>query len=257
MHDVSFLIVDDSEIIKTLVKKVLENKIGTKVIYTAADGAEALVILKTKKVDFILSDWEMPNMSGDELLFEVRQNKDWKDIPFIMMTSHGSKDFIMTAVQSGVTHYLVKPFTAREMEDRIRKSWNAAAKRGANRFSSLPDHHVVLKTDARSFPAKLLDFSCTGCLLRLEYRDELKLFGQYQLSIEFNSIEHNKSFAVNPVPGTIMRLENDGGDMSGSQKLCQAAVYFNPKAMDKQTEGKLNELVKWLASLSPDNIMDK
>jgi CheY-like chemotaxis protein len=250
-------VVDDSAIIKALVKKVLENKIGAKVIHMAADGVEALQILKTQKVDFILSDWEMPNLSGDELLFEVRQNKDWKDIPFIMMTSHGSKDFIMTAVQNGVTHYLVKPFTAREMEDRIRKSWNGASKRRSDRFSALPEHHVTLKTATRSFPAKLLDISCTGCLLRIEYREDLRLFGQYNISVEFNSTEQNKTFAVNPLAGTIMRLENDSGDMSGSQRLCQAAVYFEPKAMDRRTEDKLNELVKWLATLSPDTIHEK
>jgi two-component system chemotaxis response regulator CheY len=257
VHDVVFLVVDDSPTIKMLVKRVLENKIGAKIIHMAGDGREALDILKKEKVDFILSDWEMPHVSGDELLFQVRQNADWKNIPFIMMTSHGGKDFIMTAVQSGVTHYLVKPFTAGEMEDRIRKSWNAAAKRRSDRFSALPPHHLVVKNQNKSFQANLMDISKTGCLLRMEYSDELKLFGQYELSVEFETPEHNKTFAVNPISGVFMRLENDSGNIYAASRLCQVAVYFNPRNMDKRTEEKLDELVKWLASLSPDMIVEK
>lgn len=257
LHEVVFLVVDDSPTIKMLVKKVLENKIGAKSILMANDGREALEILKTQKVDFILSDWEMPHVSGDELLFQVRQNKDWKNIPFIMMTSHGGKDFIMTAVQSGVTHYLVKPFTSGEMEDRIRKSWNGAAKRRSDRFSALPPHHLVVKGNGKSFQAKLMDISRTGCLLKMEYSEDLHLFSSYELSVEFETVDKTGSFAVNPVSAVIMRLENDSGNIYATSKLCQAAVYFNPRNLDKRVEQKLDELVKWLASLSPDMIVEK
>lgn len=257
MHEVIFLVVDDSPTIKMLVRKVLENKIGAQKILMASDGREALEILKAQKVDFILSDWEMPHVSGDELLFQVRQNKDWKDIPFVMMTSHGGKDFIMTAVQSGVTHYLVKPFTSGEMEDRIRKSWNGAAKRRDDRFSALPPHHFVLKRNGKSYQAKLMDISKTGCLLRMEYNEELKLFGQYEISVEFEAVGGSGTFAVNPIHGVIMRLENDSGNIYSTSKLCQVAVYFNPRDLDKRTEVKLDELIKWLASLSPDMIVEK
>ena len=256
MHEVKFLVVDDSATISNLVKKVLENKLGAKAIYFASDGQKAIEILKTQNVDFILSDWEMPNMSGEELLYEVRHNDKWKDIPFVMMTSHGGKDFILTAVQNGVTHYLVKPFTAAEMEDRIRKSWNTAAKRSTDRFSKLPPHNLQLKDQEKSYSARLMDISQTGCLLRMEYSVALQLFSRYSISVEFE--KEDGAFAVNPIPAVITRLERDAGDMQRSiaYKLCQVAVYFDPKAMDPEVGNRLKELVKWLSSLSPDMIID-
>jgi two-component system chemotaxis response regulator CheY len=258
VHDVNFLIVDDSPTIITLVRKVLENKLGSHNIHVASDGHQAIEILKSTKIDFILSDWEMPNMSGDELLYEVRHNNDWKLLPFVMMTTHGGKDFIMTAVQNGVTHYLVKPFTAVEMEDRIRKSWNAASKRNNDRFSNLPAHNLLIKDSSKSYSAKLLDLSATGCLIRMEHNSAINLFNRYEMSVEFESIKGDKSYTVTPIPCMITRLERDAGDMqaSVSRRLCQVAVYFDPKAMDRTVEKRLNDLVKWLATLSPDTIID-
>ncbi|MBI5178070.1 MAG: response regulator [Nitrospinae bacterium] len=257
MREVSFLVADDSPTIRNLVRKVLETKIGANKIFEANDGSEALNILKEQKIDIILSDWEMPNVSGDELLFQVRNSPDWKGIPFIMMTSYGGKDFIMTAIQNGVTHYLVKPFTAVEMEDRIRKSWNAAAKRSTGRFASLPPHMLMIKNKGRSFPARIIDISCTGALINMEYVDELKLFGEYELALEFEAKNPLEQWAISPIYGTAVRLETDASGMHLTSKKCEVALYFNAKAMDKKVEKKLNDLIKWLASLAPDAIADK
>ena len=257
VHDVVFLVVDDSHTIKMLVKKVIENKIGAKNILMANDGREALEILNKNKVDFILCDREMPRMSGDDLLLRVRQHEDWKTMPFIIMTSQGGKDLMTTAAKSGVTHYLVKPFTSGEMEDLIRKSWNATAKRGSDRFSALPPRRLVIKNRNKSMDAKLMDISRTGCLVRMEYHDELRLFGVYELSLEFDTAEKNKTLAFNPLSGVVMRLESDPDNVNGAGKSCQVAIRFNPKAMDKVAEQKLDELVKLLASLSPNIIGDK
>ncbi len=254
MRNVRFLVADDSPTIRAIVRKVLETKLGTDLIHEAKDGQEAIDVLKEQKIDIILSDWDMPNISGDELLYQVRNNPDWKDIPFIMMTSHGGKDFIMTAIQNGVTHYLVKPFTAVEMEDRIRKSWNSAAKRQADRFASLPPHHLIVKSKNKSFPAKLIDLSCMGAFILMEYTDDLRLFGEYELSLEIGSDNPNEHWAVNPIIGNATRLETDANGMHSSSRKCQIAIAFDTKAMDRRVTDKLNAVVKWLSSYTPDSI---
>lgn len=257
MHDVVFLVADDSPTIQMLVKKVIENKIGAKNILVANDGREALEMLDKNKVDFILSDREMPRVSGDELLSRVRQHKDWKTVPFIMMTSQGGKDLAMTAAKGGVTQFLVKPFTSGEMEDLIRKSWNAALKRGSDRFSGLPAHRLVIRSPNKSMQARLMDISKTGCLVSMEYQDELRLFGVYEVSLEVEKTEKNETLAVNRLPGVVMRLEGDSASMGGAEKLCQVAIRFNAGATDKVTEQRLDDLVRWRASLSPDVIVEK
>lgn len=111
MRDVSILIVDDTATAREMVIRALRHSFGTETILTAADGREALTVLRENRVDIIISDWNMPGMDGEELLYEVRQNQATKKIPFIMMTSNEDRDFIVTAIQLGVTNYIIKPFT--------------------------------------------------------------------------------------------------------------------------------------------------
>ncbi|MDH4321257.1 MAG: response regulator, partial [Desulfobulbaceae bacterium] len=120
MRDVSILIVDDTATARNMVRSTLQNHFGTEHIYTAADGKEGLAILRQYRVDIIISDWNMPEMNGEEFLYEVRQNQATKKTPFIMMTSNDNRDFIVTAIQLGVTNYIIKPFTPNELTEKIR-----------------------------------------------------------------------------------------------------------------------------------------
>ncbi|MBI5637862.1 MAG: response regulator [Nitrospinae bacterium] len=257
MRDVKFLVVDDSPTLRILVRKVLEAKLGVKQIFEAGDGVEARKVLEGQSIDIILSDWEMPNVSGDEFLFQVRNSPRWKEIPFIMMTSHGGRDFIMTAIQNGVTHYLVKPFTAAELEDRVRKSWNGAAKRQADRFSALPTHQMMVKVGGKAFSAQVINISRLGALVKMEYTDSIKLFGEYQLSLEFDSGPGKQPWAINPLFGTAVRMEADSASMAITDKMCQVALNFGANTIDRKVEEKLNELIRWLASFEPESITDK
>lgn len=256
MQDVKFLVVDDSGTLRKLVRKVIESKLGVKQIFEASDGAEARKILEEHSIDIILSDWEMPNVSGDEFLFQVRNSPRWKDIPFIMMTSHGGRDFIMTAIQNGVTHYLVKPFTAAELEDRVRKSWNGAVKRQAERFSSLPPHQLMVKVGGKAFSAQVVNISRLGVQLKMEFTENIRIFGEYQLSLEFDSGPGKQPWAINPLFGTVVRMESDSASMAITNKMCQVALAFGANAIDRKVEDKLNELVRWLASFEPESITD-
>lgn len=257
MQDVKFLVVDDSATLRTLVRKVLVSKFGSKQIFEAGDGAEARKVLEEQSIDIILSDWEMPNVSGDEFLFQVRNSPLWKGIPFIMMTSHGGRDFIMTAIQNGVTHYLVKPFTAAELEDRVRKSWNGATKRQAERFSALPPHQLVVKVGGKAFSAQVVNISRLGVQLKMEYAESIKLFGEYQLSLEFDSGPGKQPWAINPLFGTAVRMEADNSNMAITNKMCDVGLTFGANTIDRKVEEKLNELIRWLASFEPESITDK
>ena len=119
--EISILIVDDFPTMRKIVKTVLK-QLGYTNITEAEDGAEGLTILKTNNtIQFVVSDWNMPNMTGIELLKEVRKNPKLKHLPFLMVTAEADKENIVEAVKSGVSNYIVKPFNAATMKEKIEK----------------------------------------------------------------------------------------------------------------------------------------
>jgi len=115
------IIVDDATFVRDMVKRTLRQLIPDGEILEAPDGTRACSIIKSKKPDLILSDWEMPNMGGDELLKWVREQPDFISTPFIMVTSRGDRNHVMKAVEAGVNDYISKPFTAEELTRKIAK----------------------------------------------------------------------------------------------------------------------------------------
>jgi len=112
---IRFLVVDDATFIRDLVKKQLRDGIPGAEVFDAIDGKRAIAQLKKQKVDVILSDWEMPNMSGEEFLHWLRSEEDYSDIPFIMVTSRGDRDHVMKAIKAGASDFITKPFNAEEL----------------------------------------------------------------------------------------------------------------------------------------------
>ena len=119
MKNAKFLIVDDSPVFIRIVHDIIVKEFGPQHILRATDGLEALEILQKEKIDIIISDWEMPRISGDELVYTVRNDLMLTDIPFIMMTSHGDSVSKESAIQNGVTECIIKPFKSGEMEKLI------------------------------------------------------------------------------------------------------------------------------------------
>ncbi|HWV14784.1 MAG TPA: response regulator [Cellvibrio sp.] len=115
------LVIDDATFIRDLVKKQLRDQLPEAEVYEAIDGARALAIIKHNPIDLILSDWEMPVMSGEELLRHVRAAPESAKTPFVMITSRGDRDHIVKAIQSGVSDYLAKPFTTVELLNKVFK----------------------------------------------------------------------------------------------------------------------------------------
>lgn len=118
--DMKVLVVDDFSTMRRIVKNLLK-QLGFSNILEADDGSTALDVLKSQKVDFIVSDWNMPKMTGLELLKAVRGDDSLKSIPFLMITAEAKKENIMDALQSGVSNYIVKPFTAETLKEKIDK----------------------------------------------------------------------------------------------------------------------------------------
>ena len=117
---ITIMIVDDFTMIRRVIKKVLK-EIGFTNIIEADDGTSALEEIKKNKIDLILSDWDMPNMDGLELLKAIRDSEGYKDVPFIMVTSEGQKHHVIEAVQEKVSSYIVKPFNPEELKDKMLK----------------------------------------------------------------------------------------------------------------------------------------
>ncbi|MDP1932666.1 MAG: response regulator [Gammaproteobacteria bacterium] len=116
------LLIDDATFIRDLIKRTLKKFLPTSEIIEAPDGRKAQVLLGKQNFDLILSDWEMPGLSGEELLIWVRAQEKLATVPFIMISSLGDKTHIVRAVECGVSDYLGKPFTAEELMQKVQKA---------------------------------------------------------------------------------------------------------------------------------------
>ncbi len=114
------LVVDDFATMRRIVKGVLK-QLGFTSILEAEDGSAALDALKKEKVGLIVSDWNMPKMTGLDLLKAVRVDENLKETPFIMVTAEGQKENVIEAVKAGVSNYIVKPFTPETFSEKLEK----------------------------------------------------------------------------------------------------------------------------------------
>ena len=114
------LVVDDFSTMRRIVKNILR-QLGFNNVVEADDGTSAWEILNREKIDFIVSDWNMPQMTGIELLRRVRGSEQHAETPFLMVTAEAQQENIIEAVQAKVSNYIVKPFTAETMKQKIDK----------------------------------------------------------------------------------------------------------------------------------------
>ncbi|MFT6101797.1 MAG: two-component system chemotaxis response regulator CheY [Granulosicoccus sp.] len=114
------LIVDDFSTMRRIIKNLLRD-LGFTNTQEADDGLTALPMLKSGDFDFLVTDWNMPGMTGIELLKEVRADDRLASLPTLMVTAEAKKDQIVEAAQAGVNGYVVKPFTAQALKDKIEK----------------------------------------------------------------------------------------------------------------------------------------
>lgn len=117
---IKVLIVDDFATMRRILKNILK-QIGFKNLLEADDGTTAMETLEKNDIDLVISDWNMPKMTGLELLKWVRANKKYAKTPFLMVTAEAQKQNVIEAVQAGVSNYVVKPFTAEAISEKLKK----------------------------------------------------------------------------------------------------------------------------------------
>ena len=118
--DMKFLIVDDFSTMRRIVRGLLK-EIGYNNAEEAEDGAVALGMLKNQKFDFAVSDTNMPNMNGFDLLSAIKKDDNLKHLPVLMVTAEARKEDIVRAAQDGAAGYIVKPFTKATLEEKVQK----------------------------------------------------------------------------------------------------------------------------------------
>ena len=116
------LIVDDFSTMRRIIKNLLRD-LGFSNTHEADDGATALPMLKAGDFDFLVTDWNMPGMQGIDLLKAVRADAKLSSLPVLMVTAESKRDQIVEAAQAGVNGYIVKPFTAQTLKEKIDKIW--------------------------------------------------------------------------------------------------------------------------------------
>ena len=116
------IVVDDSSVMRQIIKNNLK-QLGFNLanLLDAEDGEEALQRINADGVDLVISDWNMPKMTGIDFLKAIRSDGALKELPFLMVTSEADKEKIMEAVQAGVNQYIVKPFNASQLEEKIKE----------------------------------------------------------------------------------------------------------------------------------------
>ena len=117
-QNITILAVDDFSTMRRIIRNMLK-QLGYNNILEAEDGAVALRLLQGGKVDFVISDWNMPNMNGLELLKAIRADQNLKPIPVLLVTAEALKENVVEAVKAGVNNYVVKPFTAETLKEKI------------------------------------------------------------------------------------------------------------------------------------------
>ncbi|MGE4505556.1 MAG: chemotaxis response regulator CheY [Desulfovibrionaceae bacterium] len=117
------LVVDDFSTMRKIIKNILR-QLGFDNIVEADDGTTAWDVLNKDNIDFIVSDWNMPKMTGIELLRKVRASEEFADTPFLMVTAEAQQENIIEAVQAKVSNYIVKPFTPETLGEKIEKIFN-------------------------------------------------------------------------------------------------------------------------------------
>jgi two-component system chemotaxis response regulator CheY len=118
--NMKILVVDDMTTMRRIVKNILK-QLGFAKVEEAENGQEALQKLRAERFDFVVSDWNMPVMTGIDMLRAIRADAQLKAIPVLMVTAEAQQANLVEAIQAGVSNYIVKPFTAETMQEKLLK----------------------------------------------------------------------------------------------------------------------------------------
>ncbi len=118
--NMKILVVDDFSTMRRIIRNLLK-ELGFSNVQEAEDGVQALRTLRAEQFDFVVSDWNMPNMTGIDLLREIRKDPALKHLPVLMVTAEAKRENIIEAAQAGASGYVVKPFTSITLDEKLKK----------------------------------------------------------------------------------------------------------------------------------------
>ncbi|VUD69113.1 Chemotaxis protein CheY [Thalassocella blandensis] len=118
---IRILVVDEAAFVRDSLKKALRSFLPDVDVFDAANGSRALPILRGNKIDLTLSDWDLPEMSGQELLQWTRDSEEYKKMPFIVVSGTGDRELVMKAIESGANDFMAKPFSPDELQKKVVK----------------------------------------------------------------------------------------------------------------------------------------
>jgi two-component system chemotaxis response regulator CheY len=128
--NLKFLVVDDFATMRRIIRNLLK-ELGFSNVDEAEDGVDALGKLRSERFDFVISDWNMPNMTGIDLLRNIRADEQLNGLPVLMVTAEAKKENIIAAAQAGASGYVVKPFTAVTLDEKLKKIFQTMNREGA------------------------------------------------------------------------------------------------------------------------------
>jgi len=266
MSRLKIAVIDDATMIRDLIKKFIRQNFDDATVFDANNGQTGMNLLKRQPVDLILCDWEMPEMNGEELLCWVREQDQLKNIPFIMVTSRGDKEFVVKAIQSGVSDYLVKPFNNKQFLDKVAKalkrhgiempvsSAHKTALGGGDSVSVLTAQHAkpvqkekvkrtltkgvaLLRTANGEVRCALKQLDLKSMLGVFKYNNYMPvLLEQVSIDMEFHRGEEQKVMRIN---GFIQMLKSN--EHHPQSELIQVKVFFTDE--DPQKRALISEYV--------------
>lgn len=161
------IVADDSVQVQRIVAHILKRDLNFGQVLIASNGKQALQLFEAENVDWVFSDWEMPVMSGRELLETLRKHVRGRHVPFVLMTGYADKDTLAAAMAAGITDFIAKPFSPAILSQKVRRIAAAMERRAAARIQPIGRYpaQIVFACGAR-YDAELVDISSSGCLLR-------------------------------------------------------------------------------------------
>ena len=208
-ENIKILVVDDPDIISKMIRPTLVKQLGFggQNIIEAHSGKKALEILNTMQIDLVMSEWNIPEISGIELLKIIRKHETLSALPFMMVTSVSDQKCIVQAAQEKVNQYVVKPFTVESFSVNIKQALLVTEQRADKRYQVTKSNELTVLSNGNAYTSgKLINFSKGGLLAKLVVKREITIYDKLDLMISMVDSSSGKKL-VHSVQGELIRIE--------------------------------------------------
>jgi CheY-like chemotaxis protein len=228
------LVIDDLAIIRKLVVQGLERNYESIIVEEAKNGKEAQEMMTKSRYDFLICDWEMPVMTGEELLKWIRNHPDFNETPFIMLTSRNEKEYVTRAINAGVNSYLVKPFSIADLIQKISTTLDTFNRRQAERYEI--EGSITIQFGSHGIRGNLIDISLGGVLSFFKRGDVLPAILD-KVSVD---LELGQDMTFTDMEGFVIRIQ--AAEAHIDSKYIKYAIKF--ANVNTETEGRLSQYLK-------------